>query len=96
MGFAHRCRDPRPGQALIGAGYDTTASVLSWMLWCAALSPGVWLRLRAEADEVLGPPAAAVTEPDPGTLAKLSRGSCGARVTTASPSWARRRSHGSH
>lgn len=58
-------------KTLIGAGYDTTASALSWMLWCAALSPGVWLRLRAEADEVLGPPAAAVTEPDPGTLAKL-------------------------
>ena len=39
---------------LIGAGYDTTASTFAWLLWCAALEPGVWARLRAEADEVLG------------------------------------------
>ncbi len=57
-------------RTLIGAGYDTTASALAWMLWCAALSPDTWPRLRAEADAVLGsidPP----TEPDHGTLAGL-------------------------
>jgi len=42
-------------ETLIGAGYDTTAASLSWMFWCAALEPGVWARLRAEADEVFGP-----------------------------------------
>jgi cytochrome P450 len=40
---------------LIGAGYDTTAATFAWLLWCAALEPGVWSRLRAEADHVLGP-----------------------------------------
>ncbi|MEO6124257.1 MAG: cytochrome P450 [Ilumatobacteraceae bacterium] len=40
---------------LIGAGYDTTASTFAWLLWCAALEPGVWSRLRAEADQVFGP-----------------------------------------
>ena len=40
---------------LIGAGYDTTASTFAWLLWCAALEPGVWSRLRDEADHVLGP-----------------------------------------
>ncbi|HSP27692.1 MAG TPA: cytochrome P450 [Ilumatobacteraceae bacterium] len=39
---------------LIGAGYDTTASTFAWLLWCAALEPGVWSRLRAEADQILG------------------------------------------
>lgn len=55
---------------LIGAGYDTTAASLGWMLWCAALAPGLWDQLRAEADIVLGPvrtgPAA-----DENTLAHL-------------------------
>jgi cytochrome P450 len=40
---------------LIGAGYDTTASTLAWLFWRAALEPGVWSRLRAEADNVFGP-----------------------------------------
>ena len=40
---------------LIGAGYDTTAASLAWMLWCAALEPSVWARLRDEADRVFGP-----------------------------------------
>lgn len=44
---------------LIGAGYDTTAASLSWLLWCATTSPGVWDELRAEADAVMG--TAAVT-----------------------------------
>ena len=39
---------------LIGAGYDTTAASLAWMLWCTALEPAIWSRLRAEADEVFG------------------------------------------
>jgi cytochrome P450 len=40
---------------LIGAGYDTTASTFAWLLWCAALEPGVWSRLRDEADRIFGP-----------------------------------------
>jgi cytochrome P450 len=58
-------------KTLIGAGYDTTASALAWMLWCAALSTDAWLRLRAEADAVLGPIDATSTEPDHSTLAGL-------------------------
>ena len=45
-------------KTLIGAGYDTTASSLAWMLWEATLLPGMWERLRDEADRVLGPPGA--------------------------------------
>jgi cytochrome P450 len=41
---------------LVGAGYDTTASSLAWMLWRASVAPGLWDRLGAEADAVLGPP----------------------------------------
>lgn len=40
---------------LIGAGYDTTAASLAWVLWCTALAPEVWAALRAEADEQFGP-----------------------------------------
>ncbi|MEM7338068.1 MAG: cytochrome P450 [Actinomycetota bacterium] len=40
---------------LVGAGYDTTAASLAWMLWCVALTPGLADRLRAEADSVFGP-----------------------------------------
>ncbi len=58
-------------RTLIGAGYDTTASALAWVLWCAALSPDAWLRLRAEADAVLGPTDETAAEPDHSTLAKL-------------------------
>ena len=58
-------------KTLIGAGYDTTASALAWILWCAALSPDSWLRLRAEADAVLGPFDATSTDPDHSTLAGL-------------------------
>ena len=56
---------------LIGAGYDTTSASLSWMLWRAALAPGTWERLRAEADEVFGAPGAAAGAPDHMTLARL-------------------------
>ncbi len=39
---------------LLGAGLDTTAASLAWLLWCVALAgPGLWERLRAEADDVL-------------------------------------------
>ena len=38
---------------LLGAGYDTTAASLAWMLWRVALTPGLWDRLGHEADRVL-------------------------------------------
>ncbi len=56
---------------LIGAGYDTTSASLAWMLIRATLVPGLWDRLRAEADRVLGPPATTVATPDASTLADL-------------------------
>ena len=40
---------------LIGAGYDTTSASLAWMLCCTAGDRRRWLRLRAEADDVIGP-----------------------------------------
>lgn len=52
---------------LMGAGFDTTSATLAWMLWCATLEPGLWDRLRAEADEVYGESGA----PDESTLARL-------------------------
>ncbi len=59
-------------RTLIGAGYDTTASALAWVLWCAALSPDAWQRLRTEADTVLGALDARDTnEPDHSTLSRL-------------------------
>ena len=42
-------------RSLIGAGYDTTAATFAWMMLLAAQAPDVWARLRAEADDVLGP-----------------------------------------
>jgi enediyne biosynthesis protein E7 len=36
-------------KTLIGAGYDTTASSLAWLVWEASLADGVWGRLREEA-----------------------------------------------
>jgi cytochrome P450 len=39
---------------LIGAGYDTTAAALAWAVTRATLTNGLWDRLRAEADSVLG------------------------------------------
>lgn len=56
---------------LIGAGYDTTAASLAWMLWCAGLDDHVWRRLRTEADEVFGPPTADVGPFDHATLHRL-------------------------
>jgi cytochrome P450 len=43
-------------KSLIGAGYDTTASTLAWLLWEATTHADLWQRLRHEADSVLGPP----------------------------------------
>jgi cytochrome P450 len=43
-------------KTLIGAGYDTTASSLAWILWEATTNPHVWQRLRDETDEALGQP----------------------------------------
>jgi cytochrome P450 len=37
---------------LIAAGYDTTASALAWTMLAAAVNPGVWERLRMEAESV--------------------------------------------
>lgn len=56
---------------LIGAGYDTTAASLGWMLWRATLEPGLWERLRGEADVVLGGPADR-DQPDHATLTQLA------------------------
>lgn len=55
---------------LIGAGYDTTAASLAWMLWCTALAPGMWDRLRVEADATFGPLGTS-PEADDTTLARL-------------------------
>jgi cytochrome P450 len=41
---------------LVGAGFDTTAASLAWMLWCCGLAPDIWDALRAEAELVLGTP----------------------------------------
>jgi cytochrome P450 len=59
---------------LMGAGYDTTAASLAWMLWRATLAPGIWDGLRAEADDVLGPvdpSGAPVPQVDESSLAAL-------------------------
>ena len=49
---------------LIGAGYDTTSDSLSWMLIRTTLVPGLWDRLQAEADNVMGSPDDASASPD--------------------------------
>ena len=56
---------------LIGAGYDTTAATLAWMLWRAALEPEVWARLRTEADTVFGPSGSERNTPDVKLLGRL-------------------------
>ena len=50
-------------KTLIGAGYDSTSSSLAWMIWEASLSPGLWERMRAEADVVLDRPLDEVSLP---------------------------------
>jgi len=56
---------------LIGAGYNTTAASLSWMLWRAVLHPGTWDGLRAEADQTFGSPDTETVGADAMTLARL-------------------------
>jgi cytochrome P450 len=56
---------------LIGAGYDTTASTLAWLLLRTVLEPGVWQQLRVEADHVLGPINGPASRSDDTTLARL-------------------------
>lgn len=56
---------------LVGAGYDTTSASLAWMLWCAALTPDTWARLRAEADAILGPIDRGASSADHRVLARL-------------------------
>ena len=56
---------------LIGAGYDTTAASLAWMLVCSARQPGLWDRLAVEADTTLGHPGTSTVAPDRTTLASL-------------------------
>ena len=57
-------------KSLIGAGYDTTASSLAWILWEATTHPHLWQHLRDEADIVLGP-LGAPREPNDQTLIAL-------------------------
>lgn len=66
---------------LLGAGYDTTAASLAWMLWCVSLTPGLWPRLREEADAVFGD-AATDPSPDETTLAALDLADRTMRETT--------------
>jgi cytochrome P450 len=65
----------------MGAGFDTTSATLAWMLWCTALTPGLWSRLRAEADDVYGPPDAP-RRADETTLARLDLANRVMRETT--------------
>lgn len=41
-------------KTLIGAGYHTTSATLAWTVQRALATPGVWARIGAEADAVLG------------------------------------------
>jgi cytochrome P450 len=56
---------------LVGAGFDTTAASLAWMLWCCGLAPDIWAALRAEADAVLGAPGHDRDRADHSTLNRL-------------------------
>lgn len=66
---------------LIGAGYDTTSASLSWMFWCISHEPGLWQRLRNEADEVFGP-LGHVPAADAHTLTRLDLANRVMRETT--------------
>lgn len=66
---------------LIGAGYDTTSASLSWMFWCVSHEPGLWRRLRNEADAVFGP-LGHDPEVDAHTLARLDLANRVMRETT--------------
>ena len=56
---------------LVGAGFDTTAASLAWMLWCCGLDQRFWAAVRAEADEVLGAPGGDHGTADHRTLSRL-------------------------
>lgn len=66
---------------LIGAGYDTTAATLAWMLWRVSLAPGLWGRLRHEADRVVGRPDRS-PPPDVAVLGDLALADAVVRETT--------------
>jgi hypothetical protein len=66
---------------LLGAGFDTTSATLAWMLWCTSLTPDLWPRLRAEADDVYGPLEAA-PHADESALAQLELANRVMRETT--------------
>jgi len=66
---------------LLGAGYDTTSASLAWMLWGTSLTPGLWTRLRTEADEVFGP-LDAPPHADESTLSQLDLANRVMRETT--------------
>ncbi len=68
--------------SLMGAGFDTTSASLAWMFWCISLTPELWQRLRAEADEVFGPLHGAAALPDHRTLAALDLANRTMRETT--------------
>lgn len=57
---------------LVGAGFDTTAASLAWMLWCCGLAPEIWAAVRAEADEVFGAPGEGHDGADHHTLNRLA------------------------
>ena len=59
-------------RTLIGAGYDTTAATFAWMMLRCAHTPGVWGRLRAEADDVLGTIDQQPANHDAATLTNLA------------------------
>ncbi len=67
---------------LMGAGFDTTAASLAWMFWCVSLCPGLWGRLRDEADAVLGVPGEPASPPDHESLARLELANRTMRETT--------------
>ncbi len=56
---------------LMGAGFHTTAASLAWILRRATLEPDLWARLRAEANDVLGPPGSRPDGLDHTHLARL-------------------------
>ena len=58
-------------KSLIGAGYDTTASSLAWILWEASTDAGVWRRLSDEADTVFA--ASHAAGPNDRTRSALDR-----------------------
>lgn len=84
---------------VIGAGYDTTAASLAWMLWRAMLERGLWERLRDEADAVLGLPDNR-DDPDHTTLKRLELADRVMHETLDPSAWSstalRGRAHASH